>query len=75
MSVNRVWESVECIDGNFVGFIYQIKRIAEDMWHVNATFHGPPPIHITLVSDSPGEALTKMAQACLAKSPVKSHGK
>jgi len=66
VSKDRVWESVEKIDGHYCDFIYEIRKLSNGMWGAQA--HRPSITkvkRIVLVANSPGEALTLMADKVL----------
>lgn len=70
-SSERVWETIEEMSGNFLGFRYVIKKVGL-MWRVEAIYpRKDRPVKIGEMADSPGEALTAMAKAVFDASPVR----
>lgn len=72
---NSVWQTIEEINGTFLGFRYEIRRIDGVLWNVTAIYpRKGKPIKITKVANSPGEAMDAMARAVFDLAPVERYG-
>lgn len=57
------WESVQHMEGKYLGFDFIILRLGHGAWRALANRRGNPLEIRHIVKDSPGEALCAMAEA------------